>query len=88
MLTTNNISNKRLLKTNIIKLNQLLVSNDFVAVCCEGFGNPSQLPQLGNPSQHTATWKSFATTATWKSCATTAIKDENKKIPPTYADGI
>lgn len=42
MLTTNNISNKRLLKTNIIKLNQLLVSNDFVAVGCAGFGNPAQ----------------------------------------------
>jgi len=23
----------------------------------------------------------------WKSCATTAIKDENKKSPPTDTDG-
>jgi hypothetical protein len=68
LLTTNNISNKRLLKTNIIKLNQLLVSNDFVVVSCAGF-RCGMLRRI------------------WKSCATTAIKDENKKSPPTDTDG-
>jgi hypothetical protein len=32
-----------------------VVAQDFkVGVCCEGFKNPSQLPQR-NPAQHTAT---------------------------------
>lgn len=39
----NNIDNKRLIQTNIIKLNHLLLSNDFVAVSCAGFPNPAQL---------------------------------------------